>query len=69
MITRTSGRLYGVFQYLRARTEVAGDFEQVLRADLENTAPTGNANLDMALLAARGRESVFRLTYLQTLRR
>lgn len=65
MITCTSGQIYWVFHYLRAQTNVAGNLQQVLREDIDNTAPTGNANLDMALLAARGREGVFRLTYLQ----
>lgn len=65
MITCTSGQIYWVFHYLRARTEVAGDMERLLREEIEKTAPSGDANIDMALLAAKGREGVFRLTYLQ----
>lgn len=65
MITCTSAQIYWVFHYLRARTKATGNIEQLLQQEIEKTASSGDANIDMALLAAKGRDGVFRLTYLR----
>jgi hypothetical protein len=64
MIACTSGQIHWVFNYLQARINGGRDLETELSEDIKKTAPSGNANIDMALLALSGREDMLRLTLL-----
>ena len=66
MVTCTSGQIYWLFHYLKhlqSGSAAAGDLEHRLREEIKKAAPSGNVNIDLALLAFRGRKGVFRLTH------
>lgn len=63
MISCTSGQIFWVYQYLRARDGDQADLRAVLQAEIDRIAVTHNINVDAALLALRGREGVFRPAY------
>src|SRR4051794_17384227 len=64
IIACTSGQIYWVYRYLRARQD-GSDLREAFRGDVDQIHRLGNVNLDFARLALLGKPGVFRPAYFE----